>query len=65
MGGATRQLGNTMRKLRNCIYLQILRTLAVPSGLPLAPIQPAPLTQWWFWEDHRAPCGPAGRPRAW
>ena len=37
VGGAARQLGNTMRKLRNCIYLQILRTLAVPSGLPLGP----------------------------
>lgn len=37
MGGAARQLGNTMRKLRNCIYLQILRTLAVLSGLPLGP----------------------------
>lgn len=49
-----------MRKLRNCIYLQILRTLAVPNmACRWGPIQPAPLTQWWFLGRPQSPLQPS------
>ena len=58
-----RWLGNTMRKLGNCIYLQILRTLALPSGLLPGP-HSAGIPPWWLWGDCRAPgalpCSPGG-----
>ena len=52
-----------MRKLGNCIYLQILRTLALPSGLLPGP-HSAGIPPWWLWGDCRAPgalpCSPGG-----